>query len=88
MEGCMGGVRWSGVGFEGQMGMEVGRRGGSGREAGEQMRRVEKAWHVGVRECIRTAGTRAREVAARKPSCRGGRELVDDSNGMRGNELV
>ena len=40
------------------MGMQVGRKGGSGREAGEQMRRVEKAWHVGVRECIGAAGTR------------------------------
>jgi len=84
VEGCKG----RGEGSGGQMGMQVGRRGGSGREAGEQMRRVEKAWHVGVRECIRTAGTRAREVAARKPSCRGGRELVDDSHGMRGKELV
>jgi len=56
VEGCKGGRRVRGG--------QVGRRGGSGRGAGEQIRRVEKAWHVGgermYRDCGDERGWRAR----------------------------
>jgi len=42
-------------GTDGNRGAHKGR---SGRGAGEQIRRVEAAWHVGGRECIGTAWTR------------------------------
>ena len=70
VEGCKGRGGGSGAGTGGQMGMQVGRRGGSGRRAGEQIRRLEKAWHVGgeriYRDCGDEGGGRARQPRRRR----------------------